>query len=1229
MRTLEQVAPAVATQTKAAAEAELSLLEEKGTEWARQLASVDDDGLTIELEEGDPESVSALIAAHVDRSMEGLRARAEHLDEIQITLFGRTGTGKSSFIEALTRGSGTSVSPDGRLDYTREATVAKWSGVKVIDTPGIEGWSESGLRERIEQDAHEAVQRADVVVLAFDTYNQKVGEFRQIAEWVSRLGKAAIALLNVRDDGWRYDARLSRPEDREAAVQQVREHARHTQRMLDAVGLPAVPILAVNLAWAFGARAKSVKRHPAARDLMMARKDLGVERLLEVSNFHVLLDFLVAVLGQDPEGLRLGTLRHEQDAALQNLVSDLSIEQQGAALRADQIERAIKTVLSRTGVPTRVELEEVTPRARERIDGFLHSLRGTSLRRPRPRKGQVTSILDDHLRAPLTRAHSLGLKAAQDLLRRKAGKRASVTPKELEKTALKVASFKAAADPAIKAAYRDLAEQIQADAEDLRADFRWEIEDLEASFDANAGAAKRWGGRAGGVGISVAVAAFVVSNPGGWAIAGAVVVGAVGNWLMRRLRKSGDDDRVKARLRAEREVAQWLDASTEAVRGHARGLFAQAAWDLAAQTQSAAATTAVVERRLEQAIDAVLKDIADMQAGLSGSAIASEIVKSAKQSVEEARFGNDTDAARKAWLGEDWLDSEQDGRRVRAEPLVRPPLGGEIEIPVPAQEQLEAFWVSAERAAAARPRLRDAVEQGRRVLTERPVVVFAGDYSAGKSSLIRRMAATMGFELKPDERRFPIGGDPTTTEIATLPGADIALCDTPGLSSEEPEHGKLAKEAAAGASVIVMTHTPVAGKLDSVREFLVPDGRAIRAHRALHTLVQIDALSARPSTHPEGFEQLLAAKRAELRERLLKLRLQLHADAPLPVAADPGGRHAGVARWDPADFELSRTWDGIDDLIAVIQRIARYGGQLAAVDRTITSLDHVRAGIAAEAKAGGLREREHRRIGQLLERAVQRHKRLEARAAADLQAVVQSAISERLDELAEMSPGQLAKARESPEDWLVTEELEADFEAWRERTAKSAEEIYAELEKSLEARIHSKAFGRAFRADGRDSIADSVLGGLKDLLGSATGAGKERVAATAQQWIARIPALAPFAEQLGQAAARGVAVAAGVLLEVVFQGMEEGRQKKRERELEAARTAITKAGDSWVKSTLNGTKARPGVLDELLKLKREHLERPLKRVRARLAKERSSLDGLQEADGAALVLIGEGCNVLS
>lgn len=1230
MTTLEQVVASVTAETKQAADAQLRSLDEKGAEWTERLRSVDDEGVEVALEGSSPEALSAMVASHVDHAMESLRERAKYLDEIQVALFGRTGAGKSSFIEALTRGTGKSVSPDGRLDYTRQAKVIDWSGVKLIDTPGIEGWSESKDREKIERDAHEAVQRADLVILAFDDYNQKVGEFEQIAHWVSRLGKAAIAVLNLRDDGWRYDARLERMEEREAAVQQVRDHARHTQRMLEAIGLPSVPIVAVNLAWAFGARAKSVKRHPAAHDLAMAREDLGPERLLEVSNFHVVLDFVIELLSRDPEGLRLGTLRHEQEAALENLSDNLLVEQQAASVRAEQIERAITTVLSRTGVPTRARVQDIeSKRQRERLEEFLESLRGTALGRPRSRKGEADSILEDHLRASLTKAQSSGLSAAQGLLRRKAGKRASVTPSELEKTALSAAGFREAADEAIDAAFRDLAGRIKADVEDLRADFQCEIEELEASFDAKKGWAKRWGGRGGGVAVTVGAAAFVAFNPELWALAVAVGVGAVGNWLMRKLRKSGNDDRVNARLRAEREVERWLRSATESVSEHAHQVFAEAAWQLAARTQRAAANTAVVERRIERAVEAVRSDVADAQAGLTSAPLASELVQAARLAVEERHFPGDADAAPKAWLGEDWLDEPQGAGGPPAKPLVRPPLGRHITIPVPPGELLDAFWEMAERVGSAHLQLQGPVQDGLAVLDHPPVVAFAGDYSAGKSSLIRRLTTAMGLDAAVDNDKFRIGGDPTTVETALLEGAGIVLCDTPGLNSEDDEHDRLARDAAAGASLIVVTHTPVAGRLDPVLDLLSLDGCLTRQHRALHVLVHIDALSARPNTDPGGFVHLLEAKRTELRERLSEAGLSLHPDTPLPVAADPGGRHARVARWNPQDFESSSGWDGTSDLLSVVRRIAAAGRPLAAVDRTITSLMVACSSTQAELRAAGLRAREHRSICTLLERAVQRHARFEVRAAADLRSVVQTAITARLDELSKMSSGQLAKAQDAPQEWLVTSELKDDFEAWQERTGRDVAKIYTELEQSLEARVHSKAFGRAFQADGNDPLTDSVIQGLKDLLGSSVAKSTDEVAAVAQRFIARIPALAPLAEQLGQAAARGVAVAAGVVLEVIFQADEERRQRKRERTLESAKLAIAKAGEAWVEETLHGTRTQPGVLAGLLDWKREHLERPLVETQQRVAEEDALMDELRGIETAARELIDEGCRVLA
>lgn len=509
-----------------------------------------------------------------------------------------------------------------------------------------------------------------------------------------------------------------------------------------------------------------------------------------------------------------------------------------------------------------------------------------------------------------------------------------------------------------------------------------------------------------------------------------------------------------------------------------------------------------------------------------------------------------------------------------------------------------------------------------------PRVVFVGDYSAGKTSLIRRLALELGTALDTEGEAFRIGGDPTTTETLTLNAADITLCDTPGLNSEDAEHDARAMQAAASAAVIVVTHTPVSGELTPIRSVLETEAGITRSGRALHVLSHIDALSARPHTDPEGFMGLLTAKRTELRERLEQLGLPTHPDAPLPVAADPGGRHAQAAEWQRADFERHEGWDGVRDLLSVITRVASAGVDAAALDATVTALAADRAAIQTEVADASLREREHARIAEILDRAVKRHERLEVRAGADLRRVVEEAVSQRLNELAEMSRKQLARAQADPQQWLVTNELQAGFEAWRQQTARDAAKIYTDVEKRLDARVHSKAFGKAFEADGNDPLTDTAIKGIKDFLGSVAGKGADP-AVIANQIADRIPALAPFAETLGKTAARGISLAAGVLLEGIFQAYDEHQQRKRERDLEAAKLAIAQAGESWVESTLSGDEKTQGVLDGLLQAKQRYLETPLEEVQAMVAHEVRLTDDLQLTALAAESLIQKGGDALA
>ncbi len=130
------------------------------------------------------------------------------LGTVNIALFGRTGAGKSSLVEALVHGDGATVSTS-ESDFTTEVRTVSWHGCRFIDTPGTNGWGRSASRDTLESRARHAVEVADIVVLCFDTQSQQKGEFEKIGTWVKEYGKPVVAVLNVRNPLWRRPGSVS------------------------------------------------------------------------------------------------------------------------------------------------------------------------------------------------------------------------------------------------------------------------------------------------------------------------------------------------------------------------------------------------------------------------------------------------------------------------------------------------------------------------------------------------------------------------------------------------------------------------------------------------------------------------------------------------------------------------------------------------------------------------------------------------------------------------------------------------------------------------------------------------------------------------------------------------------------------------------------------------------------------------------------------------------------
>ncbi len=116
----------------------------------------------------------------------------ENLSKFSVTLFGRTMAGKSTLMEILTEGDGSSIGK-GAQRTTLDVRKYEWNGLEITDVPGIGAFE----GEDDEQIAFEAAKTADLVLfLITDDAPQAVDAecFSRIVE----LGKPVIGIMNVK-----------------------------------------------------------------------------------------------------------------------------------------------------------------------------------------------------------------------------------------------------------------------------------------------------------------------------------------------------------------------------------------------------------------------------------------------------------------------------------------------------------------------------------------------------------------------------------------------------------------------------------------------------------------------------------------------------------------------------------------------------------------------------------------------------------------------------------------------------------------------------------------------------------------------------------------------------------------------------------------------------------------------------------------------------------------------
>ena len=1165
-------------------------------------------------EDGEPlETPRQIVRREVRRLGAGARRRARHLDRFNVVLFGRTGAGKSSFVEALSRGDGRRISPRGLLDHTRDVEERQWRGFSLVDTPGIQGWAESKERARIEKLAHEAVGRADVVILAFDTNNQKIGEFRQVAEWVTKAGKAAVALLNVKDESWRFDEMLSSGDPRTLAVSQVRGHIEHVTQMLAEFGMPDVPVIALNTQWAVAARSRSLTHHPALEELLDAVKLVGHDRLEHISNIPAVTDLLQEAVQSDANTLRLGGVRTEIAAVLDRFAADLEPRRKALKLELRAVERQLADGLRRTGfdpapAPARFGEAADVDTVRE-LTEVLRQLWPAKDERMRARDSkELRTKVERALDPQLARLRNEGIRRVQAAIGEAFTKRRSLGGDALASMALREDQLRSAVQAALTSAFADLGDDLRQAAEDAKLELDLAHEGI--GFDHGTGKGARRVGSAGGWGSAALIGIGLATGGFGFA---AAAVGMLGSVFARRRRKAAEWQLREHRAQAERRLGVWLDGVLRDARKQAVGFAQDRAIVVGAQTFLPLARDAVAMAGQRATLAEVAHEARARLKTLSRGRRSQEVIAAAKVTVQDRRHPGAADAAEKVWFGEDWLDEPEHGEVVGPVPLVLRPYGTDFELHGVDLEAVRSWLAGC--VGRVPEQLAASVDRARSTLTEAPQVVLVGDYSAGKTTLLRRMGAELGL---PEVDDLAVGAGPTTASVVRIGGPDYTVVDTPGLQSERTEDERTARAAIAGGAVIVVIHSATSGDLSTVTSVVRPQHLPERADRVVHVLGRIDALASRPHRNGPAFVRLLETKRTELRGRLVDAGLPCPAALPLPVAADPGGRHADVARWAPASFDLARGWDGVDALLAVLQRLVPDARPAAAVDRFVSDLADERDaldGKIADLEAGAAQLGP---IVRLHERARRDHDRLEGQAKERLRAVVEDLITERAEELADAGLGTLHAVEADPESWFLTDDLDGRLDAWTAEVDERAAGIYSDLEQSIKARTGKPAFETAAKRMPTDGM-------LKDAFDEVKAHAPKAASAIGRAAMKQAPTLV---KNLGPHAGRVAGALASPVIEGLTQELDKRAARKQAAAMQEAFNTLHDAGEQWVTTVLEGTGGDKGVLHDLIEERRERIDAPFADRTTMAQRLRTRIDETQEQRLLLETLMQEGRDLL-
>ncbi|SDC99141.1 GTPase [Glycomyces harbinensis] len=1136
------------------------------------------------------DSMQALAAAEYESASSvaaGLQSISHRLNvaaaKFNIVLFGRTGAGKSTLIEALTHGDGASISP-GRSDHTDVVRHVFWNDCVLHDTPGTLGSGREGVTtDFLERQAHEAVLIADVVLLCFDSQNQTQGEFAQVAEWIAAYGKPAVAILNVRNKGWRNPRKVTSRGDRRDLSVAVEQHVRRIRQELRATGLASTPVVAINAQFAAFARAGEAYAGPFTATRSGMLKMHGAAKIDAWSNVPALESLLTRAVRTDAAGLRLGMLRGQVRSTLDQAadVLDAEIVRPASAYAAD-LERAVDQSVEVLGLPASGDPGGLRPALAR-----MNELRGRA-GPAAPIPGRVEPYARHQLKIVLGGLQDEANENAYRLVQAAIRDRSDIGEAAFE------AGVYGALD--LDTVVRDLNAKIK---EFLRENLDIIDKGLAADLDLTRRTLRLEGaagkrligvGNVSGVigsaalvgGLTLAVGALAVGGPLVIPVllVGAGVAGRISGMLLKRRGKRLFDEKT-GDLVAQARLS--VDATFDKLRRDVHNEIDTLLETLRNTTVLPRIRRAVEFRELGSRV-ARLREllVRERDEVPATGPVPQELLAAAVAACETATGRT----SGQLWLGEDWCDDPdflrpdgEEGEVVLAK-TPRPSSMSRLLLRLRSAPQFRTAqrhprlgagrkWmreVAAAAEALADPELTALQGELAGLMSDRnPTVVLCGDYSTGKTSFIRRLMLEAG-RLPGDG--LEVAAQPLTDKVTGWEMDGFTLVDTPGLRSGSREHTAAALTAVRRATMILYLLNPTFahGENTDLDEVLGTGDDAAepgRIDRVLFVLNRVDEIGPDPFYNEGEFAKAIGEKRDAFLELLKRRGHTVPPERVHHAISAP----SGMLLTRPDQIAPYRAWDGIAEVLGTIttsvKALERNGPDAAVLHTGHHSL----AGLLAGARARRHRAERTVRELDLLERTARQQVTAAAHLRwaqiAELRSAVRLHLEKRFDRIRNAPVAAARKEAETLRDWARNPAVVDLVNAWFMAT----DEQIGQWNRHSTENMRAEFGRRAFREALPDAEFPASMTGLK------WGRGRTPIGRVGR---------------ILQDPLAGVVIggAIGVLVTGVVDAAEplaeRKRAKKRDPLFEQARAELAYSGELWVDRLLDPSREDAGPAAELI-----------------------------------------------